>query len=93
MTGYVGNTLIRFNHGTPRRAQDQPYQHTVPNYGICQQFAVAPDGTELLDKDGKKFVQQVTGTFLYYARALYITMLVELSSIVSEQASATESTM
>ena len=92
MTGYVGNTLIRFNHGTPRRAQDQPYQHTVPNHGARQQFSVAPDDTALLDKYGKTIVQQVTGTFLYYARAVDTTMLIALSAIASEQASPTKNT-
>ena len=25
MPGYVGHAIIRFKHGTPRQAQDQPY--------------------------------------------------------------------
>ena len=41
----------------------------------------------------KKYVQQVLGTFLYYARAVDITMLVSLSTIASEQATPTQSTM
>ena len=93
MPGYVDHNLIRFKHDTPRRAQDQPYQHTVPNYGAHYQFSVATDGTALLDKYGKKFVQQVTGTFLYYARSVDSTMLVALSAISSEQASPTENTI
>ena len=82
--------LIRFKHRTPKRKQDQPYQHVIPNYGAKTQYAVGPDGTALLDKDGKKFVQQVTGTFLYYARAVDSTMLVALSVLASEQASPTK---
>ena len=68
----------------------QPYQHVIPNYGAKTQYAVGPDGTALLDKDGKKFVQQVTGIFLYYARAVDSTMLVALSALASEQASPTQ---
>ena len=45
MPGYVNHAFIRFKHGTPRRAQDQPHQHTVPTYGARQQFAVDPDRT------------------------------------------------
>ena len=86
MPGYVDHPFILFKHGTPRRAQDQTYQHTVPTYGARHQFAVAPDGTALLDKDNKKIVQQVTGTFLYYARAVDSTTLVALSALSSEQA-------
>ena len=47
----------------------------------------------MLDKENKKIVQQVTDTFLYYARAVYSTMLVALSALASEQASPTKKTM
>ena len=67
MPGYINMELIRFKHRTPKRKKDQPYQHVIPNYGAKTQYAIGPDGTALLDKDGKKIVQQVTGTFLYYA--------------------------
>ena len=77
--------LIRFKHRTPKRKQDQPYQHVIPNYGAKIQYAVVPDGTALLDKDDKKFVQQVTGTFLYYARAVDSTMMVALIALASKQ--------
>ena len=47
----------------------------------------------MLDKDDKKFVQQVTGTFLYYTRAVDSTMLVALSALASKQAIPTRKTM
>ena len=75
--------LIRFKHRTPKRKQDQPYQHVIPNYGAKTQYAVGPDGTALLNKYGKKNFQQVTGTFLYYARAVDSTILVALSALAS----------
>ena len=93
MPGYVNMALISFKHRTPKRRQDQPYQHGIPNYGAKTQHAVGPDGTELLDKDEKQFVQQVTRTFLYYARAVDSKMLVELSALAPEQASPTKKTM
>ena len=40
-----------------------------------------------------KIRQQVTGTFLYYARAVDSTMLVALSALASEQAIPTKKTM
>ena len=55
---YLYGNMDLYNHS---------YHLVVPNYGAKKQYAVGPDGTVLLDKDGKKFVQQVTGTFLYYA--------------------------
>ena len=40
-----------------------------------------------------KFIQEVTGTFLFYARAMDSTMLIALSAIASEQAAPTENTL
>ena len=47
----------------------------------------------MLGKEAKKYIQQVLGTLLYYARAVNPTMLVALSAIASEQASPTRATM
>ena len=47
----------------------------------------------MLGKENKKYIQQVLGTLLYYARAVDPTMLVALSAITSEQAPPTKSTM
>ena len=84
MPWYVDHALIFFKHGTPWLAQDQPYQHSVSIYGACRQFAVAPDGTELPNKDSKTFLQQVTVTFLHYTRSVDSMMLVALSTLASE---------
>ena len=72
---------------------DQPHQHSVPTYGAKVQYAKEGDKSPKLDAKGKLFIQQVTGTFLYYARAVDATMLMALSTIASDQASPTERTM
>ena len=41
----------------------------------------------------KIFVQEVTGTFLYYARAINTTMLTALGSITKQQANPRENTI
>ena len=46
-----------------------------------------------MSKEKKEYIQQVLGTFLYYARAVDSTMLVALSAIASEQATPTEKTL
>jgi hypothetical protein len=46
-----------------------------------------------LDKAGKKFIQEVTGVFLFRARAVDATMLTRLSVLASEQAAPMERTM
>ncbi|MBJ7369555.1 MAG: Ty1/Copia family ribonuclease HI, partial [Ilumatobacteraceae bacterium] len=47
----------------------------------------------LLDKVGQKYVQAVTGTLLYYSRAVDPTMLVALNAIATQQAAPTQRTM
>ena len=46
-----------------------------------------------LDKDGIKFVQQATRTFLYHAHIVDPTMLVALSVIAASQPAPTEQTL
>ena len=92
MPEYVDHALIQFKHGTPRQAQDQPYQHTVPTYGDRQQFAVAPDGTELLNKENKHCAAS-DRNFPVLCRSVDITMLEDLSALWSKQSSPRENTI
>jgi hypothetical protein len=93
MPGYVSKGLQRFNHPHPDKPQDQPHPHVPPNYGAKVQFAKPEDPSPKLDKAGKKFVMQVTGTFLFYARAIEGTMLTTLSALALEQSNPTEHTI
>ena len=45
-----------------------------------------------LSQDGKKYIQEVVGTLLYYSRAVDCTMLAALGSIATQQANPTERT-
>jgi hypothetical protein len=47
------------------------------------------DDSPLLDNAGKKRIQQVIGSFLYYARAVNPTILMALSNIATQQATPT----
>ena len=93
MPGYISDARKRFKHMQPSRRQDSPHLHTQIIYGAKQQFAKALDDAPILSADDKLFVQQVLGTFLYYARAVDSTMLVALSAIASEQAKPTTNTL
>ena len=93
MLDYVTATLKRFYHTRPRKAQDQPHAHLQTIYGAKKQYAPDDDDSPLLSKADKKFVQEVTGTCLYYARAVDLTMLTALGSIATQQANPTERTM
>lgn len=93
MPGYVKKALERFDHQPPASPQNSPYPHTRPNYGAKIQYATDPDSSPELGKKEKKFIQQVTGTLLYYARAVDSTLLTALSAIASQQVKPTERTM
>ena len=92
MPGYCKEGLVRFRHKL-RKLNHQPHRHIVPNYGAKIQYASKDDTSPKVDKDVTKFIQQVTGTFLYYARVVDPTMLVALSAIAADQATPTERTL
>jgi len=93
MPGYVAKACKQFKHIQPLKPQHQPYPHIPPKYGARVQHAEPEDTSAPLNKAGKKFIQEVTGTFFFYARAVNSTMLVALSSLVAEQANPMEQTM
>ena len=93
MPGYVEKALKEFHHELPRRRQDSPYTCTPKKYGAGAQVTEAPEEFEDLDAAGKKFIQQVTGKFLYLGRAIDGTLLTPLSALASQQSSPNEGTM
>jgi hypothetical protein len=93
MPKYIENALKRFQHPPPIVKQNQPHPHVHKTYGAKVQYAKEPDDSVPLDKLGKKFIQEVTGVFLFLARAVDSTMLTPLSALASEQAAPTEKTM
>ena len=58
-------------------------------YDAKEQLAPEDDTTPPLDSQGKKRVQGIVGALLYYAQAVDNKLLVGLSAIGSQQASAT----
>lgn len=88
MPGYVEAALHKFQHPHPPRPENSPFQHNVPQYGVKVQMTLAHDDSPKLPPQEVKVIQQIIGTFLYYARA----MLVALSSLASLQSQATEET-
>ena len=93
MLEYVNHALTCFQHPSPRKPQHQPHPHVPPQYGQKQQFVEPEDSSPSLDKKKTKFIQEVTGTFLFYAQAINHTMLMALSASASEQAKTTENTL
>jgi hypothetical protein len=92
MPGYVAATLHKFQHPQPAKAQHAPHTWTEPNYGAKQQMTAPEDNTAPLNSTGIQRVQHITGTLLYYARAVDPTMLVALGTIAAQQAHGTQAT-
>ena len=92
MPGYVEEALKRFAHPTPITPQHSPFKWTRPVYGQSIQYAKEEDTTPVLNTNDTKRVQQVVGTFLYYARAIDNTMLPALNDIAAQQSAPTETT-
>ena len=93
MPGYVKEALQKFHHPTPSQPKHSPYQLNPPNYGSTspQLAHQAPESPKLYRLEANT-VQQVVGTFLYYARSVDPTMLVAFKSIAAEQANSMEAT-
>ncbi len=81
MLDYVPKALVRFQHSHPAKPQHQPYLHVKPIYGATKQNAMITDTSLPLNKAGKKFVQEVIGTF--YTTPDALTVLCSLHSVHS----------
>ena len=93
MPGYVEAALQRFYHTMPHRPEHAPHAWTKPTYGQPIQYTDPEDDTPALIAADLLTVQQICGTFLFYARALDNTMLPGLNTISSSQAAGTRATM
>jgi hypothetical protein len=93
MPNYIENALKHFQHPPPTILQDQTHSHIQMNYGAKVKHAKEPDDSPLLDKVGKKFIQEFTRVFLYLVQVVDSTMLTPLSALVSKQAASTKRTM
>jgi hypothetical protein len=70
MPGYVSNVLSKFQHEAPTHPQLTPSRYVTPVYGAKTQYATRDETPPLTAKQCLK-IQKVTGSVLYYARAVY----------------------
>ena len=85
--------MVRFGHKPPAKPQLQPHPHTKPVYGEKKQYAMPADNSKPATRDEEKFIRQVIGTLLYYARVVDSTLLVALSALASAQSKPTKHTV
>jgi hypothetical protein len=91
MPGYITNVLNKFQHDTPKHPQHIPSKYVTPIYGAKTQYATR-DETPLLSAKQCTNIQKITGSVLYYNRAVYTNVLMPLNQISTEQTKATEKT-
>ena len=85
---YVPDSLKRLRHTPSKSPQFSPHEHAPIQYKQkgAQQFATAPDTSPHLKTAEKKQIQSTTGSFLYYGREIYYSILPALNDIASAQA-------
>ena len=93
MLKYVANAITFFHHKHPQKPQDRPYPHINTSYGTKAQYSPDVDNSPLLTSADKTFVQEVTGTFRYYARSANVEMLKSLGSIANKEDNPTKNTI
>ena len=92
MPSYVWKALHRFQH-ILRGGKDYPPHTCAPIHYVQKvQYADPLDAAEYLSDKETNLVQQVCGTFLYYAIAIDNTIIPALSKIYSDQSKATTNT-
>jgi hypothetical protein len=89
MPGYVSNVLSKFQHDVPKHPQHTPSIFVTPVYGAKTQYATKDETPPLAAKQCIA-IQKVTGSVLYYSRAVDPTVLMPLNDIAMEQTKATE---
>ncbi len=92
MPGYIKKQLVKYKH-IMRHCQHCPYLPEPKKYGADAQSPLPSDKTRKLTDAEIKQVQKIVGSILYYARAVDLTVLMVLSTIVSEQTKGTEQTL
>ena len=92
MPNYVQKKLGEYKHKNPQSPQNCPWAPPPVKYGgesnLLIQEEISPPATE----EEKKYVQKVLGSFLFYARAIDMTILHSLSAMASEQSKPPQKT-
>jgi hypothetical protein len=84
MPGYVTNVLNKFQHDAPKHPQHTPSKYLTPIYGAKTKYATR-DETPLLSAKQCTNIQKITGSVLYYTRAVDFTVLMPINDIATQQ--------
>ena len=95
MPNYVHKNLIKYGHEKPRKPQHCPYEPAPKTYRKESNEITEEPESPRESNEKKKYIQQVVGSFQYYARAVGLTIqqTLALSAIAEEQSNPTERTL
>jgi hypothetical protein len=85
----TGDLSYKFQHDAPKHPQHTPSRYATPVYSAKTQYATK-DETPPLTPQQCITIQKVTGSVLYYARAVDPTVLMPLNDITTEQTKTTK---
>jgi hypothetical protein len=89
----VGKASQKLTQQAPSKPQHSPHAWTNPEYRARIQYPQQEDNSLPLDAKGNNRLQQIIGTFLFFARAVDNKMLVELGTMAAAQTHGTTNTM
>jgi hypothetical protein len=92
MKGYIKRALLQFQHPTPAKPVNSPSRYSPPQYGAKQQMTKL-DISDPISQSQRTHLQQVTGKFLYPARAVDDTMMHALNNLATRVHDGTQDTM
>ena len=90
MKNYIKNLLVELKYPMPRKPQPSPHKFREVKYISKTQLAPKEDTSKPLNDAGFHQVQTIVGALLWIVHDLNNKLLVALSSIGYQHASATE---
>ena len=70
MPNCCAKKLQQYAHQNPDKTINTPLQPLTRKFGTAAQEPAPPDESPLLNETDRTYIQQVTGIFLYYGRAV-----------------------
>jgi hypothetical protein len=84
MPGYIKAALHKYQHASPARPEHAPHTWNPPIYGAKTQYVNEETTSPALSNKDVNKLQQLTGTLLYYARAVDPTLIMPINVLASE---------
>ena len=92
MNDYIANLRVNYDHPNPKNPQHSPYKHAPIIYGAKVQYIAKDNDIPSLDAEGILRVKYIVGALLFYGQVVDTKILVALSKLSQQQASATQAT-